>query len=171
MSPSPSHENSDETNVTYAYMPDPSLKELIGKCTLLADIFTSEKIAACQKLINDARNSFFNSAVADMHVIKSASQKHHSVGDYKSLCRILYQPVCNIKGQAEAFGFSMIGRVCKYLIEYCEGKHFGNGTVAKDMFIMTKLVEALERAFEEKIVDSGGAIERELIAIVELARK
>ena len=69
------------------------------------------------------------------------------------------------------FGFPLITRVCKYLIEYCESSASAKHMTARDIFIISKLVEALRRAFQEKIVDTGGAIEKELISVIEQARK
>lgn len=160
-----------DANIVYAYEPDQTLRQLIGKSTILADIFTKEKIAACQKLVDDAKSSFFDTAQPDMDTISALVKNKALTNNYQELCKQLFQPLSNIKGQAEVFGFPLITRVCKYLIEYCESSASAKSMAARDIFIITKLVEALRRAFQEKIVDAGGTIERELISVVEQARK
>lgn len=159
------------THVVYAYEPDQTLREMIGKSTQLADIFTKEKIAACQKLVDDAKQSFFDTAQADMDTMSGLVKNKARADNYQEFCRQLFQLANNIKGQAEVFGFPLITRVCKYLTEYTESGASANRMTARDIFIIIKLVEALHRAFQEKIVDAGGAIEKELIWAVEQARK
>lgn len=156
--------------VVYAYEPDQTLKELIGKSTIMADIFTKEKIAACQKLIEDAKKSFFDTAKPDMDMISTLAMDKKSPEDYRGFCKQLFTPVTNIKSQANVFGFPLISSVCKYLLEYAE-IGIANKLTLRDTFLIDKLIEALQRAFEQKIVDAGGAIEKELVSIVEQARK
>lgn len=161
--------SSHSSSTPYAIEPDYSLKSLIGKSVALTDIFTKEKIERCQKIVDDAKASFFDTSAKDMAVISKVTSGE-MIKDPKALCTMLFQPVSNIKGQAEAFGFPLITRVCKYLIKYCE-KSAGQAKPfsKKDEFIILKLVEALEHAFNNKIMDTGGAIEKELISIIELA--
>ncbi len=166
-----SHSKTSDDNIVHAYAPDQSLRELIGKSTALTDIFTQEKIAACQKLVDDAKGSFFDTVQPDIDIISNLAADKAFADDYQELCKRLFQPVSNIKGQADAFGFSLIARVCKYLIEYCDSSPSAKRMTAKDIFIITKLVEALRTAFQERIMDAGGAMERELVSIIELVRK
>lgn len=155
----------------FAYEPDRSLRDLIGKDTVLSDIFTKEKIENCQKLVDEAKKSFFDTSQKDMDTITSLIAKKEFATNYLELCNLLFQPINNIKGQAELFGYSLIARVCKYLIEYCEESKSNKNMSAKDVFVVGKLVEALVRAFNEKIIDSGGVLEKELMTVVEMARK
>lgn len=160
-----------DPNVVYAYEPDRSLSDLVGRSTVLTDIFTKEKIAACQKLVEDAKSSFFETSREDMLAIEKLAKSKVLEKDYQEFCKQLFHPATHIKGQAEVFGFSLISKVCKYLIDYCEESASVQRVTARDVIIIGKLVEALQKAFNEKIVDTGGALEKELVSIVELARK
>ncbi len=167
------NQETDGDNVTYAhYEPEPALRTLIGKFIHLSDIFTQEKIDACQKLIDDAKALFFEISLPDIAIITNDLIKGKSSSNNRQeICKILFQPVSNIKGQAEIFGFPLIARICNYLIEYCEESYHSQNMTMKDIFIITKLEEALLRAFHQKIVDSDGAMEKELVSIIEQARK
>lgn len=154
-------------NTVYAYPADRTLRDLIGKSTALSDIFTEEKIKACQKLVDEAKSEFFNTAQDDMNTIIGLVDNKVFDDNYRELCKELFQPLSNIKGQAEVFGFSLIARICKYLIEFCEKSSDVEQTTVKDIFIITKLVEALQKSFSAKIIDSGGVLEKELVLIIE----
>jgi len=154
-------------STVYAYSADRTLRDLLGKSTALSDIFTQEKIKSCQKLLDKAKEGFFETAQDDMNTIVSLVGNKVFDENYQELCKELFQPLSNIKGQAELFGFSLIARICKYLIEYCEKSSDIQQTTVKDIFIITKLVEALQKSFSEKIIDAGGVIEKELILIIE----
>jgi len=162
--------NDKEQPEIIAYEADQSLRKMVGKTTVLTDIFTKDKIAASQKLIDEAKDSFFDRAKPDMDAISELVKDKAAAENYQELCRHLFQPVCNIKSQADIFGFPLISCVCKYLIEYSEASA-KKAMTAKDIFLIGKLVEALQRAFKNKIVDAGGAIEKELVSLVEQARK
>jgi hypothetical protein len=161
---------STDDGVVYAYEPNLSLQKIIGAASV-ADIFTKEKIEACQKLLDDAKSSFFDTAKDDMCTITALVSNKALVDNFEQLCSQLFEPVSNIKGQANIFGFPLISCICKYLLEYCADGTSGAPVTARDVFIINRLVEALDRAFSEKIVDAGGAIEKELIAVIEQARK
>jgi len=150
-----------------SYDPAPHLKSLIGESALLAAIFSPEKIAACQKLVEDAQNNFFFTSRADMEAIDSLEKDATLVENYPEFCKRIFQPLSNIKGQADAFGFSLIRRLCHYLLEYCESAAPSNRMSSMDRFITTKLIEALRRAFQERMTDAGGAIETELVAVID----
>jgi chemotaxis protein histidine kinase CheA len=137
---------------------------------MLEKLFTKEKIEACQEMIDTAKASFFDAAQADMDAINVLSKDKKFENDNPGFCRQLYRPVRNIRGQAKIFGFPLIDRICGYLEEYCESSASSQKMTARDVFLIGKLVEALQRAFEQKIVDEGGAIEKELIDTIEKAR-
>ncbi len=157
----------NDPNAVYAYAPDYALRKLIGPMPL-SDIFTPEKIAACQKILDDAKASFFETSSADMEFIRvmlNGSDENHQQG-----FRQLFEPLANIKGQADVFGFPLISSLCKYLIEYTEEGAEQAVLAAKNQLIIQRLSEALQKAFDERVVDAGGALERELIDAVKHAR-
>jgi hypothetical protein len=161
--------NTENPNIIYAYEPDTRLKELVGAMSV-AELFTKEKIAACQKKLDTAKESFFETAKPDMAAIDAlAKGSGASAQEYQNLCRGIIIPVHNIKGQAEMYGFSLIARICQYLREYCPQ---GAANISdKDRVIIARLAEALQQAFYGKVADLTGAIEKELISIITPARK
>lgn len=166
-----SHKKSSDSFNAYAYEPDHSLQEMIGLSVSISDIFSQERIDRCQRIVDDAKVSFFHLADADMDKIRDIVSSGVDAIPTKTLCAQLFVPVSNIKSQAEAFGFPLITSVCKYLMKYCEdGANDLKPTGKKEAFIITKLIEVLQHALSHQIMDSGGEIEEELISIIELAR-
>ncbi len=149
---------------TYALEPDRSLRDAIGASVALSEIFTPEKIAAAQSLVEEARLSFFDTAHADMETIRQLSQA--PLQDYEAAYQQLLTPIRNIKGQAKTFGFPLIARVCGYLADYCEKRPAGTHITPRDALIIGKLVEVLQKAFNERITDSGGTIEGDLASLI-----
>lgn len=162
--------NIAEDNVTYAYEPDRSLQELIGKSTKLMDIFTKERIANCQKMVDEAKNSFFDTSQSDIRIIEAATVNSLTQENYGAVCQQILIPVLNIHGQARIFSFSLIASICEALIEYCEASDASHNVRKKDIYIVTKLIEALNRAISERILDPSGILERELVSLVKQAR-
>lgn len=155
----------------YAHEPDFSLKELIGKSVLLSDVFTPEKIGVCQKLIDESKNNFFINTEPEIKVIVTSVKNPAFAAHYQEWCRRIFPLVANIKGQADIFGFSLIARIAKYLLDYCDDKSSARRLSRRDLFVIAKLVEALNRCFEEKILDAGGKIEKELVSVIEQLNK
>ncbi len=158
-------------DVTPTYDPENAPAGRADNADILAKIFTPEKITANHKIIDEATRSFFDLAHHDMIIIRVFTANKIAIGTHADLYQQIFQPLCNIKGHAEIFGFSLIACICKYLIDYCEQGTPHSQIPAKDMFIISKLLEALERTFREKIIGSGGDIEQELVAIIDLIRQ
>lgn len=150
----------------YAYEPDYSLRKIIGQSTILADIFSKDRIAACQNVLDEAKASFFETSLSDIHQIGMLLlDKTADTTQYQQRCQQALAPLHNIKIQAEIFGFSLIARICQYLREYCEKSALKQFT-GRDMYIVMRLVEALNRAFHERISDTSGQLETELASVI-----
>ena len=164
-------DNKTEKQAT-ACEPDNELLEILGgNAAALEGIFSKEKIRATQQMIDDAKLAFFTQAQGDMDTIGALTANKEFIGKYDALYRRIFQPLCNIKGQAEIFGFTLIACICKYLIDYCEDSALRTNLSDKDMLIITQLTKALQRSFEDRIVGSGGDIEKELEHIIHAARR
>ncbi len=153
-------------NIVYAYEPDKTLRKLIGENVPIANIFTAEKILECQKIVDEAKLSFFETSQVDIDSINKIVCDPVYAENYLESCKQIHKPVCNIKGQADIFGFKLISDLCKHLIEYCQAALSHDNFTGKEAKLVLKLANALEKAFKERITGSGGAVEKELIKLV-----
>lgn len=163
-------EEAEFPEIPYAFEIDDTIRNEIGGPGMLEKIFTKEKIADCQEMIEEAKASFFDTSLADMEKINELTGNEKLKEDYRAFCRQVYRPVSNIRGQAKIFGYPLIDRICGYIQNYCETANAKKMT-PKDVFIIGKLVEALQRSFQEKIIDQGGVLEKDLIDTIEKANK
>ncbi|MFO0389364.1 MAG: hypothetical protein ACK502_06565 [Alphaproteobacteria bacterium] len=156
----------DAPRVTYAYEADHSLRKLIGRSTVLAEVFSADRIASCQNVLDEAKTSFFETSLSDMHQISTLLlDKTADIAQYQQRCQQALSPLHNIQSQAEIFGFSLIARICQYLREYCE-RSVSKQFTGREMYIVMRLVEALNRAFQQRISDSSGQLETELTSVI-----
>lgn len=143
-----------------AVAPDQTIRELIGKDVKLTDIFTKERIEACQKTIDDARTVFFD--VADVELTKLEELlKDRPVAPEDSVFESIATCAANIKGHAELFGYTLVAAIASYIADACEP-----GPRAPDVRfrLIADLVKLLHIAVREKISDERGALGRELRA-------
>lgn len=155
----------------YAHAPDLSLIALAKDALPLSNFFTVEKIAACQRFIEEARNNFFVISAADIECMRAIVENASFFTDYPGFYHKISQPLGNIKGQADAFGYLFISRLCEYLFEYCEALLSVPERNQKDLNTLIKLFEALQHAFDHKMVDTNHALELQLNITIELIRK
>ncbi len=135
------------------YEPENVLRNIIGNDVALKNVLTPEKIKACQKLIDDARMSFFKSARPDLEDLKSLV-KERAV----SFGRIALRAE-NIRGQARMFGFWFISNVCTHIADYCESTAH---PAERRASVVARLVDALQVAFDNEISDEGGILNQHL---------
>jgi hypothetical protein len=152
----------DDSNVIKAYEPDFALKKLIGKDVVLAEVFTPEKIQACQKLVDDASASFFTNAQGDLIKVEQAI---HAFAKSKKGKDVFFEDVghaiSNLKGQAEMFGFSLITKICVQIIEWCKSTQ---DPVDIRFSLIKELFSALQLAIHHSITDDGGEIGKTLLS-------
>jgi len=152
----------DQKNTADHYVlalpPDKSLKKMIGEHVNLGDLFTPEKIKACQKLIDMARDEFFEEEkpkVEQMrHILKANNQK--ALSDIEKMIQ-------DIKGQARIFGFSFIVLVCNHILDFADDQ---TKSIERRILIIARFVDVLFIAMSHKIKDDGGALEKELKIIL-----
>lgn len=148
---------------------DSRMQGIIGNTRSLGKVFTKEKIANCQKMVDTARDSFFDSAKDDMITIEKLSENKIKGETFKKFYEELFQPLSNIKGQADIFHFPLIADICKYLMSYSQRSNSSKEITDKDLFIITQLVKALRHCFNEKITDKDGKLEKQLAELMKEA--
>lgn len=144
--------NNSEINEIKIYEPESDLREIIGADAQLRNLFTPEKIASCQKLIDISRNEFFDTAYKQLKVLLDFFQS-----DLQDFSKILI-PVENIKAQAKIFGFPFIVNVCSHISDYCQDGDLSE----KKLEVVKKLIEALTVTLKNKVTDEEGTLNKEL---------
>ena len=112
-------------NFTTAYEPDYAIEERIGKETDLSKIFTSERLAASQQVIERSKQWFFKEINDEMHLLEQSLTLSIQATESETipLESIAYH-AHNIYGQAQILGFPMIVRLCKFIVGHCEDSAF-----------------------------------------------
>ena len=113
--------DANEDNVT-AHEPDRTLRELVGEDVKLTEIFTPEKIADSQKMVSDAGDTFFKTALAEMMKLDALLTKNLQLPDEKD--RVLFDEIAayvgDIKGQAEMLGFKLLVSISNTILDCCD---------------------------------------------------
>ncbi len=148
-----------QDDVTLAYEPDLSLQKILGKGLQFKDILTPQLRQACQKLIDDASDAFFEEEKPQVEeILKLARQ-----GEISALPKIAALAV-EIRSQAKIFGFSFIGNLCEQIVSFAQLP----GKSAETRFmVISRFVDALYIAITQKMRDEGGTLEKELNLSVE----
>ncbi|MGE0755052.1 MAG: hypothetical protein AB7L92_07840 [Alphaproteobacteria bacterium] len=154
-----------------AIQPDTSMKGILGDKKALGQIFSKEKMENCQKIVEEAKVSFFDVVAGDMIKIEELSSTQLTEESYRAFYEQLFQPLSNIKGQAEIFGFKLVANICKYLMEYSEQNVKRQQISKSEIFITTQLVKALRHCFNEQITDKDGKLEKQLAEIKNMAKR
>lgn len=141
-----------------AYEPDKTIRDLIGKDTRLAEIFTAERIAACQQTIDSARDAFFDVAGADLARLEAFLQ-NPAVTANEAAFEDIAALAANIKGHAELFGYGLVAAIGTHIADTCEP---GARTPAVRLRLINDLVKMLHIAIKQKISDERGLLGREL---------
>lgn len=142
-----------------AYEPDDTLRQILGPEVDLRKVFSPEKIAAVQKIIDDARDEFF------INELPSVQKLREIVSAEDPAKFLTIRNICwDIRSQARIFGFTFISNLCAQIVESTENQD----TPAKTRYlIITKFVDALVMAVTHKVRDEGGGLEKELQKVVE----
>lgn len=152
-------DNQPQDDVVLAYEPDLSLKKMIGEGIEFKSILTPELRQACQKLIDDAREAFFEEEkplVDELRRIVKAA-------DPAKLPKIV-EIASEIRAQAKIFGFSFICNLSEQIANFAQlpGK-----TADVRFLVISRFVDALYIAMIQKMKDEGGMLEKELNLSVE----
>lgn len=148
--------------IVVGYEPYSEIRKIIGDDVVLSDIFTADRILACAKLIETARETFFEITEPELSfleriVVTPVSKEE----EYDKLNAGIAMHARNIKGQAEMLGYSLIGRICGHIDAYCGTAHHAQKLKST---LLVKMVETLRLAYRRKITDEGGVIGQKILA-------
>lgn len=137
-----------------AYEPDDTLRQILGPDVDLKKVFSPDKIAAVQKIIDDARDEFFINELPQVKTLQDIIKTN----DPAKL--VLIRNICwDIRSQARIFGFSFISNLCAQIVDFTGHE----ATPVKTRYlIISRFVDALAVAITNKVRDEGGGLEKEL---------
>jgi hypothetical protein len=149
----------EDSGTTAVYEPDYSLKETIGVSVPLESIFTPERIAAGNKVIEDRRNDFFT--IAEGEIKKLSALISGVAKNSSSFFSDVAEIATSMKGEGEMFGYPLIQEICMHIIETC---HTTRENSATQIPLIRDLAQALHYAVKNKIKDDGGIAGQTLLA-------
>lgn len=154
-----------------AYAPDYALKKKIGNdVDLRRDVFTEDRMAMSQQVIDEAAGEFFDDAAEDVEWMHTACGRIEKggEGDIETMKEI-GQRAHRLKGQAETLGFGLVAKVGSSLSNYCQAQRSADETA---VIVVRKHVDTLRVAFHQRLEGTGGEVGGELIQSLEkLIRK
>jgi hypothetical protein len=154
-------ENTAKDSDVIAFEPDQTIRNLIGQDTKLSEIFTAERIEACQNTIDSARGAFFDVAYEDLAKLEALVKDRGTSEISEAMFEETATHAANIKGHAELFGFALIAAIGSHIVAYSEPGPYAPSARFR---LITDLVKMLHIAIEQKIIDENGALARELNA-------
>jgi hypothetical protein len=159
--PTPTPTPSTNKDFVTAYEPNFSLNEKIGANVDLAHIFTADRIAAGQKIIDKSKKSFFSDIEGEMIMLETKVNESLRMPEdsHENMESIAFH-AHNIYGQAQLLGFTFIGTLCKHIVAYSENDDL---LIHVRKNLITSLCQALRLSIKEQIVDEGGEIGREIL--------
>lgn len=143
--------------------PEYSLKEKIGKHINLRDIFTPERIAAAQQIIDDTQAEFINWAQQDLTILEEAYrtlEKHIGNADVAAPLTAIRKTAFSLKCQSGTFGFTLGSDVAKSLYDY--SMHHERYT-QENLAVIRKHIDALHVILHQNIQGSGAQLGEELM--------
>ena len=147
---------------TKAFEPDFAIRDKIGKdVDLRKDVFTADRIAKSQEVINEAANDFFGDAQANVDAMISLCDAIEAdASDYKNKVKDIAENAILLRGQSETLGFGLVAKVSDSLNHYCmqTQEHSESAVI-----VLRKHIDTLRVAFHEKLKGDGGQIGQELI--------
>lgn len=154
----------------YALAPDKRLKKKMGyDVDLKQDVFSNDKIDACEAMLMEARAKFFEAIADDLLNIRTIIRDSTLFeANFSGVAEDLSHAVYNIKGHAEMLGLSFIATTCRHISDCCKaGLNVATALpVAINVQIIIRLSEILLRAFQDKIHDDGGPLGQELSGLM-----
>lgn len=139
---------------------DYTLKQLVGGVAGITRIFSNENIERAQKMIDEARDDFFNSNLLSLLTVKEdlLGAMGHEVGE-KELGKVR-DHVFSLKSQANALKFPFINKVCQHIEEVCI---LPRQAKVNYRYLIHDMLEILRLALLNRIVDDQHPVAQEVI--------
>lgn len=150
-----------------AYEANDSLCGKLGRdVDLRRDLFTPERIAQSQQVINNAVADYFNDAMPDIQAMHEACEAmEKDASGHKQQVQLIMDNAFRVKGQSETLGFSLIARVSSSLHHYCKDQFRADEA---GYVVVRKHIDTLRAAFAKKLEGDGGKLGTELTQSLDL---
>lgn len=142
---------------------DYSLRDLMGGSAGIAKIFSAENVARAQKVIDDARDSFFVSNREGLLHIREAlhgvfaASTNLTDEQFATVLRF----VRSLKAQSNALQFPFIFAISGHIEEVCLAPHRGHLNYTH---LIRDMLEVLRFALEHKITSDASVIGQDVMA-------
>ncbi|MCH2548220.1 MAG: hypothetical protein MK052_11520 [Alphaproteobacteria bacterium] len=142
--------------------PNFNIKEKIGMNVNLSEIFTPERIAEAQQVIDDTQAEFVDWATKDLvelehtYRIIAKDPANANATRIEKIRKIAF----SLKCQAGTFGYPLGSDVAKSLYSYTT-KH--DSYTADNIAVLRKHIDALQVILQQNIQGEGGTMGKELI--------
>jgi chemotaxis protein histidine kinase CheA len=158
--------NDDDAESVRILPPSYSIKEKIGMNVNLNEIFTPERIAAAQEIINETQAEFVSWASKDLVELEHAYRHMEKEPEKTPASRIekIRKIAFSLKCQSGTFGYPLGSDVAKSLYRYT----VDHGKYNKDnIVVLRKHIDALQVIFQQNIQGEGGQMGDELMHSLE----
>ncbi|MCI5048999.1 MAG: hypothetical protein MRY32_01515 [Rickettsiales bacterium] len=154
-------------NDVQSFEADDSVSRTIGKHVSLKEkVFTPEKIAECQQLINDAMSNFFeeNASMLTTMVAQCDELKAQKVDAADGL-KTITTSAFTLKSQADSLSFKLVSDVSGSLSDYCHRRQEYNENVD---LVIRKHIDTLKVAFANQLEGDGGEVGAKLFKALQV---
>lgn len=149
-----------------AYEPENKLRGMLGEdVDLRRDVFTADKIAKSQQVIDTAVANYFADTASEVkQMADCCAAIERGDANAMQLVRSIADIAMRMKGQSETLGFTLVAKVSSSLYQYgLERAVISEHTPT----IIRKHVDSLRVAFAQELKGDGGALGAELITSLE----
>lgn len=151
---------------TQVYEADGKLHTKIGKhIDMRQDVFTHDKLAQCQQLIDDAVNVFFTENTPKVDRMVALLEQMKSGGEMQMVAATeLSTMALSLKSQSETLGFVLVTNLINSMYRYCSSrKAFSDANLT----VISKHLETLKVTFNNNLKGDGGDTGKELMKSLE----
>jgi hypothetical protein len=144
--------------------PSGVIRQVIDEGFSLAAHITTDKIAACQAVINDASDRFFEEGFEDVKALRALFMDHAPETADAAFFKSVQRHATNLQGQSQVLGFTLITKISGHMIDSVR-----HPTMVPDrkFQLLSRITEVLKLAFTDRIRDAGGPKGVEMLSLIE----
>lgn len=132
-----------------------TLRREVGDDFSAREAISEAQLQACERLFDDASDSFFTEAAADMARLNALANT--PLNDLEAVL----VPVHNVQSLAKILGFTLISNLCMLVVHTVHSRKLAEH---KKAALLVELIHALDLTFLRRIRDDGGAFGTQLRA-------
>ncbi len=140
-----------------------AIKKVVGEGFLLETHISGERVSACQNVIDEANQHFFERGVEDVRGMQLHLNRVKAGEADDAFFRTIEILAHNIYGQSAILGFTLIAEMSAHMIASSGLQEVSAITRYRLIMHITQL---LQLAFERRIRDAGGPQGEEMLAML-----